>query len=80
MPVTARLSGKFYERFGDDIANELVKTLRKGVKKIDVVDPEKVRDWARSKPSLSDPALGAITPDPRNVSPKNFGEGDSFFI
>ena len=24
MPVTARLSGKFYERFGDDIANELV--------------------------------------------------------
>jgi hypothetical protein len=24
VPVTARLSGKFYERFGDDIANELV--------------------------------------------------------
>ena len=24
MPVTARLSQKFYERFGDDIANELV--------------------------------------------------------
>ena len=24
MPVTTRLSGKFYERFGDDIANELV--------------------------------------------------------
>jgi hypothetical protein len=24
MPVTARLSGKFYEKFGDDIANELV--------------------------------------------------------
>ncbi len=24
MPVTARLSGKFYERFGDEIANELV--------------------------------------------------------
>jgi hypothetical protein len=24
LPVTARLSGKFYERFGDDIANELV--------------------------------------------------------
>ena len=24
MPVTARLSGKFYERFGDDVANELV--------------------------------------------------------
>jgi len=23
MPVTARLSGKFYERFGDEIANEL---------------------------------------------------------
>jgi hypothetical protein len=24
VPVTARLSGKFYERFGDEIANELV--------------------------------------------------------
>ena len=24
MPVTGRLSGKFYERFGDEIANELV--------------------------------------------------------
>ena len=24
MPVTAKLSGKFYERFGDEIANELV--------------------------------------------------------
>jgi len=24
MPVTARLSSKFYERFGDEIANELV--------------------------------------------------------
>jgi hypothetical protein len=24
MPVTAKLSRKFYERFGDDIANELV--------------------------------------------------------
>jgi hypothetical protein len=24
LPVTARLSGKFYERFGDEIANELV--------------------------------------------------------
>jgi hypothetical protein len=24
VPVTAKLSGKFYERFGDDIANELV--------------------------------------------------------
>jgi len=25
MPVTAKLSRKFYEKFGDDIANELVK-------------------------------------------------------
>src|SRR5881394_155080 len=24
MPVTAKLSRKFYERFGDDVANELV--------------------------------------------------------
>jgi hypothetical protein len=24
VPVTARLSGRFYERFGDDVANELV--------------------------------------------------------
>jgi hypothetical protein len=24
MPVTAKLSGKFYERFGDEIVNELV--------------------------------------------------------
>ena len=24
VPVTAKLSRKFYERFGDDIANELV--------------------------------------------------------
>lgn len=24
LPVTARLSGRFYERFGDEIANELV--------------------------------------------------------
>ena len=24
MPVTAKLWGKFYERFGDEIANELV--------------------------------------------------------
>ena len=29
MPVTARLSRKFYERFGDEITNELVDCFNK---------------------------------------------------
>ena len=42
-----------------DITTELVKTLRKEVKKIDVVDPAKVRDWAANKRTLTDPADAA---------------------
>ena len=38
-----------------ELTNDLVKSLRSGVKKIDVVDPEKVADWARNKPTLTDP-------------------------
>lgn len=29
MPITARLSRRFYEKFGDDIVNELVELLNK---------------------------------------------------
>ena len=42
-----------------DIANDLARTLRKEVKKIDVVDPSKVRDWAANKRTLTDPADAA---------------------
>ena len=46
-----------------DVANEItdkfVAILRKQVKKIDVVDPAKVRAWQRDKPSLTDPADAA---------------------
>lgn len=47
-----------YATIDREIANDLVKTLRANVKKIDIVDPEKVRDWSRSKP-LTDPAEAA---------------------
>ena len=30
MPVTAKLSRKFYERFGDDLTNELVEWFNQG--------------------------------------------------
>lgn len=43
-----------------EITNDLVKTLRKSIKKIDVVDPEKVADWKRDKPTLTDPDDAAV--------------------
>lgn len=48
-----------YAGIDRDIANELVKTLRKEIKKIDVVDPAKVREWAAGKRTLTDPADAA---------------------
>lgn len=48
-----------YAGIDRDIATELAKTLRKEIKKIDVVDTAKVRDWASSKRSLTDPADAA---------------------
>lgn len=48
-----------YVAIDREITSELVKILRKNIKKIDVVDPDKVYDWARTKPSLSDPADAA---------------------
>jgi hypothetical protein len=48
-----------YMAIDRDIAAELVRTLRKNVKKIDVVDPDKVFDWARNKPTMTDPADAA---------------------
>lgn len=48
-----------YMAIDREIASELVRTLKKNIKKIDVVDPEKVQDWARSKPTMTDPADAA---------------------
>lgn len=48
-----------YVTIDREIGNELVKALRQNVKKIDVVDLEKVRDWAKNKPTLTDPAEAA---------------------
>ncbi len=42
-----------------DMATELTKILRENVKKIRVVDPEKVADWAESKPTWTNPAEAA---------------------
>ncbi len=47
-----------YVAIDREIANALVKTLKTNIKKIDIVDSEKVRDWARTKP-MSDPAEAA---------------------
>ncbi len=46
-----------------DITLDLVKTLRKSIKKIEVVDPQKVTDWQRSKPTLTDPSEAATAFD-----------------
>ena len=43
-----------------EIASALAKTLRQNVKRVDVVDVEKVYDWSRSKPSMTDPADAAV--------------------
>jgi hypothetical protein len=48
-----------YVSIDREIGNELVKKLRTGVKHIELVDQEKVRDWLKSKPSMSDPADAA---------------------
>ena len=48
-----------YVAIDREIASELVRNLKKNVKKIDVVDPEKVQDWARGKPTMTDPADAA---------------------
>ena len=42
-----------------EITNKLVKILKENTKDIDIVNTEKVRDWLRSKPSLTDPAEAA---------------------
>lgn len=42
-----------------DITTNLVKVLEKNIKGITVVEPAKVTDWARSKPTLTDPAEAA---------------------
>lgn len=59
--LASAVAGTQNEYMGIDreIASELVKTLRKNIKRIDVVDPDKVYEWARSKPSLTDPADAA---------------------
>ena len=48
-----------YVAIDREIASELVRTLKKNIKRIDVVDPEKVQDWARGKPTLTDPTDAA---------------------
>jgi len=48
-----------YVAIDRELATELVRTLKKTVKKIDVVDNEKVQDWARGKPTMTDPADAA---------------------
>ena len=53
MPVTARLSKKFYERFGDDIAGEFVDWFNA----VDITYQQQLRDlddrnWERFKAEL----------------------------
>ncbi len=57
--LTANVAQSDYPAIDREITDKLVPILRKEIKKIDVVDPEKVRDWARTKPSLTDPAEAA---------------------
>jgi hypothetical protein len=59
--ITSAVAGTQNEYVGIDreITSSLVKTLRKSAKKIDVVDPDKVYDWTRNKPSMTDPADAA---------------------
>lgn len=42
-----------------ELARELVPLLREKIKKVDVVDPSKVWDWAEAHPSWTDPAEAA---------------------
>ncbi len=42
-----------------EITEKLVKILKENIKGLDVVNTEKVRNWLRSKPSLTDPAEAA---------------------
>lgn len=55
MPVTAKLSRKFYERFGDDLTNELVEwfnqvdaTYRGDLRELNELN------WARSKAEMNE--------------------------
>ena len=63
MPVTARLSGKFYERFGDEIANELVEWFN-AVDTTSQTQLKEVNDlnWARMQARLDafDARMGGI--------------------
>lgn len=42
-----------------EVGRELAAILREGVKKIDVVDPERVADWAQAKVTWTDPVEAA---------------------
>ena len=42
-----------------EVTEKLVKIMKEKIKKIDIVNTEKVREWLKSKPSLSDPAEAA---------------------
>ena len=59
--LTMTVPGSSSDTIGIDaeITDKLVAILKREVKKIDVVEPGKVRDWARNKPSLTDPADAA---------------------
>jgi hypothetical protein len=55
--LTSAVAGLQTDNVGIDqeIAKRLVEVLRANVKKIDVVDPAEVADWARAKATWSDP-------------------------
>ncbi|MBX6313169.1 MAG: hypothetical protein IRY99_09685 [Isosphaeraceae bacterium] len=53
--ITPGVGGDFVS-IDQALTTELVKILRKHVRKLEIVDPEKVRTWVQNKPSWSDPA------------------------
>jgi hypothetical protein len=65
MPVTAKLSRKFYERFGDDLTNELVEWFNQ----VDATYRSELRDanefsWARFEAKL-DQRIAEVRADVR---------------
>ena len=52
-------AGAEYGDLARDLSRELTTVLRKEVKKITVVDPDKIAEWVKAHPSWTDPAEAA---------------------
>jgi hypothetical protein len=52
-------AGSDYGDLSRDLSREVTSLLRKGVKNIKVIDPEKIAEWVAAHPSWTDPAEAA---------------------